>query len=590
MIKNFFIFIFVFCLSLLSGLYFYYLYKYPKFQNRKDLLEWYTEKIFFKTGGYLPNPEERIQHFLNFPPLKEKGVIRIGTFGDSYTYGAEVEKNGTYPYFLQQLFNKGFPGRKIEVLNFGVSGHGFQEQFFLWEEYSKKYSLDYILLGPACFQPDRDLTFGNSTGERPLLGVKNRFILSKRNTLKEVSLKGSNGKKRLRKYYQFVPSLTAFFYDKRPFETLEQILFPFLKNKIPNPFYYKKMSMEDEAVKISTLLLKKIKDFYNKKILFFTYRDDLFNQYKSNSGIYNLNLIPFEENNILYRTFDHTSSFGNEFIAKIFFNALIGKKNFYVTVLRCNFNEGFFNKAMIENFDFHKVESIQVTDGQNILSTLRHNSSDHYYNEGTYKKHKTKEIKSFISFSPLISGAPFFSISRRLKEKMKVYIQSENGYRIELGSVKAIDSYKRFFVLPQSIYHIHVNGIDKTYTHHFSYFVLNGNTFHSRHHKIKNRFRVYIEDLEIGMLYKIKDPSLLFFSFEQQDNIFKFIPNHGYGKSFLMVGSVNSEEKNFSDEFPIHLQYKIKNGKSLTSSVPWRCRKEGERVHLNLPNFNSIRF
>lgn len=129
-IKYFFAFIFVFCLSFLSGLYFYYLYKYPKFQDGEHLLKWYPEKILLKTGSNLPTPEKRIQHFLNFSPLKEKGVIRIGTFGDSFTYGTEVDKKGTYPYLLQQLFDREFPEKKIEVLNFGVTGHGFQEQFF----------------------------------------------------------------------------------------------------------------------------------------------------------------------------------------------------------------------------------------------------------------------------------------------------------------------------------------------------------------------------------------------------------------------------------------------------------------------------
>lgn len=580
-VKQFLVFTFIACSCLVIGIYLYHLYRYPKFQSRDHLSKWYSENFILKTGSYLETPEKRIQHFLNFSILKQKGVIRIGTFGDSFTYGDEVNKKGSYPYFLQQLFNKKFPEKKIEILNFGVRGSGFQEQFFFWKEYSKKYSLDYVLLGPLCFQPDRDLTFGKpTTMSRPLSGVKNRFVLSRGGSLKEVFLKGNTKEKRLERYYHFIPSLTALFYDKRPFEVLET-LFPFFRGRILNPFYYKKIPESEEAVQINSLLLKKMVKVHNEKILFFTLNPFVFKQYQSNGALYNLNFIPSPEEQDLYEVFSHKSSLGNEFVAKVFFNALTGKKSFHIKTIQCYFtNNQVVRGGLNKNIGLFEVESIQLIDGKNILSTLRQNSSDHTYTEGTYRKHKSEETKSFISFSPLFSGAPFFPVSIKLKESMKIHIQSENGDKKELGSIKAMDSYKKFFVLHQNSIH----GMDDTDTHRFSYLIVKQDPLHKRKYSIAQKFQVFAEDYKLGTLSISENPS-----FKQQKNIFKFIPNEGYKNSFLMMGFQDHIKEEFlPDEFPVYLQYNMENGEKLKTPVPWKCEKKNKEFHLNLPNFKSL--
>jgi len=49
--------------------------------------------------GHFLNPMPN--HFLTYPDRKEPGVYRIGCFGDSFTYGAEVEPPWDYPAQLQ---------------------------------------------------------------------------------------------------------------------------------------------------------------------------------------------------------------------------------------------------------------------------------------------------------------------------------------------------------------------------------------------------------------------------------------------------------------------------------------------------------
>ena len=216
-------------------------------------------------GGQLDVPESRFQHFLNFSSLKQPGTIRVGTFGDSHTFGAEVDKTESYPYQLQELFKKKFPNKKVEVLNFGKNGSGFQEQFFLWEKYAKSYELDYILISPRGLYASRDLGFSVIW---KFAVPKSRFILSKDKKLDLVHIIGDTLEERYKNYYKLIPSWTTFRYDKQPFRVLKEF-FPFL-DAVRNPFYYIKISDEEEFVKINIIMLEKIKSLYNKKILFFT--------------------------------------------------------------------------------------------------------------------------------------------------------------------------------------------------------------------------------------------------------------------------------------------------------------------------------
>ena len=180
--------------------------------------------MILKTGGRLTTPKKRFQNFLNFSPSKGKDSIRIGAFGDSHTFGSEVNKTESYPYQLQKLLNQKFPNKKIEVLNFGVSGHGFQKQYFLWKKYAKSYELDYILLGPRSFHSNRDVVFTRNRNFRPFKYPSARFILSNNNKLKQVHIKGDTLEERYKTYYKLIPSWTTLRYDKKPFQIWERFL------------------------------------------------------------------------------------------------------------------------------------------------------------------------------------------------------------------------------------------------------------------------------------------------------------------------------------------------------------------------------
>ena len=580
MLKQFFLSVIFFIFFITISFYIYYLYKYSEPENIDHFLKYYPKDIILQTGKSLVTPEKRFQHFLNFSTQKRKGIIRIGTFGDSYTFGIEADRTETYPYQLQQMLNNYFPNKKVEVLNFGRGGAGFQEQFFLWKKYSKKMGLDYFLLGPEGVWPDRDTTFRKDwwLGGYP----KNRFILTKQNKLKQVNIKGRTWEERYKNYYRLIPSEIALYYDREPFKMLETS-FPFLKRKITNPFYYTKMPNTEEASRINTLLLKQIKQLHDKKILFFTNQQYLFEQYQSVKKTYNVNWIKTPRNR-LYTVFDHGSSLYNEYVAKTYFNALLGEKSFFLKKIHCYFTKN--EKISSKTFDkpFSKVSSIKITDRKNTIFTLRYNFSKQQNNNRTYNNHKINNTKSFIAFfsQSEFLESPFFPVSIGLKENMRLYLKIKKGSKITLGKIKPLDSHKKVFVFYQDYIQ---SDYDKTRTFFISYFIRDNmpSFLREKMRNTKKSMELFIEDHKVGT-FQLENS-------EEEGNIFTFLPTHTYKKSFLMMGASSGyiRESNFAEEFPLYLHYNMNSGETVKSLIPdWRCKKEKQKVHLSLPNFEAL--
>lgn len=75
----------------------------------------------------------------------EKNKIRIAIFGDSYSHGDEVRFKYTIGNYLEKLFiNSKY---EVEVLNFAVSGYGFDQAYLRWKEVNSKFNPDIIILG-----------------------------------------------------------------------------------------------------------------------------------------------------------------------------------------------------------------------------------------------------------------------------------------------------------------------------------------------------------------------------------------------------------------------------------------------------------
>ncbi len=75
----------------------------------------------------------------------DKGLFRIVVQGDSVTLGHGVADHETYAYLLEQNLRRA--GRKVEVLNMGVSGFGTAEEIIQYENVAINYSPDLVILG-----------------------------------------------------------------------------------------------------------------------------------------------------------------------------------------------------------------------------------------------------------------------------------------------------------------------------------------------------------------------------------------------------------------------------------------------------------
>jgi hypothetical protein len=103
--------------------------------DREDLI-----KIHINSHG-LRGPE--------VPVAKSPGVFRIAVLGDSFAEGFQVEYDKRFSKVMQDDLNAGQcagAGKKIEVLNFGVSGYGQTREILMFRHRAKAYQPDRVLL------------------------------------------------------------------------------------------------------------------------------------------------------------------------------------------------------------------------------------------------------------------------------------------------------------------------------------------------------------------------------------------------------------------------------------------------------------
>ncbi len=179
---------------------------------------------------------------LKYMQRKSPGVIRIGAFGDSWTFGDEVSVGLDFPSQLEGLFRtRGSPN--VEVLNFGGSGFGFHQEFKLWDEFAKTFQLDFIIIGPVCFQIERDNTLWSGQESYPA-AIHGRYYLEE-NNLKFIDAPwGLNLVDRFDRFFGFLSGFKYLRYDRtRPYF----VHFISKKEKpLDNPFYYTQLDDVDE--------------------------------------------------------------------------------------------------------------------------------------------------------------------------------------------------------------------------------------------------------------------------------------------------------------------------------------------------------
>jgi hypothetical protein len=87
---------------------------------------------------------------------KPANTYRIAVLGNSWTEALQVPQEKTYTSVLQRKLNEAAcsPGKRVEVLNFGVAGYSTAQEFLLLQQRVWTYHPDLVLLA---FYPARDI-------------------------------------------------------------------------------------------------------------------------------------------------------------------------------------------------------------------------------------------------------------------------------------------------------------------------------------------------------------------------------------------------------------------------------------------------
>ncbi|MFH1559944.1 MAG: SGNH/GDSL hydrolase family protein [Chloroflexota bacterium] len=115
---------------------------------QRSFLTLYAEQEDWRRGIYDPylgwdyNIENgRTRGDQVYSLLPEEDSLRIVAIGDSFVFGAQVNDNETYPFYLESLLDN------TEVLNMGVVGYGIDQAVLKYLKYGSTYTPDLVILG-----------------------------------------------------------------------------------------------------------------------------------------------------------------------------------------------------------------------------------------------------------------------------------------------------------------------------------------------------------------------------------------------------------------------------------------------------------
>jgi len=107
---------------------------------------------------YLPENSYRARDYY-YTPKKAPGVFRIIVIGDSFTFGGKMHFDDSFPKRLERMLNLNVNQRKVEVLNWGISGYSTLHEVELVKDAVTQFNPDLIVvqitLNDAEVQPFR---------------------------------------------------------------------------------------------------------------------------------------------------------------------------------------------------------------------------------------------------------------------------------------------------------------------------------------------------------------------------------------------------------------------------------------------------
>jgi lysophospholipase L1-like esterase len=114
--------------------------------------------------------------------LQEKpaSVFRILCLGDSWTFGANVDQEHTYPQQLEKMLAYEFPSSRVEVINLGVLGYSSFQGLELLKTTAVGLDPDLVIIGftmnDASIAGFRDKDMPQLSRQQSIRGVVNRVL------------------------------------------------------------------------------------------------------------------------------------------------------------------------------------------------------------------------------------------------------------------------------------------------------------------------------------------------------------------------------------------------------------------------------
>lgn len=108
--------------------------------NQTTHLRWESYDYYVKSNELgFPGP--------SYPEQKAPGTIRIMTFGDAFTSAEGVDTDQAWPRLLESVLMTRLPNRKIEVMDFAITGYGPNQYAEVAQTYMPKYHPDIVIVG-----------------------------------------------------------------------------------------------------------------------------------------------------------------------------------------------------------------------------------------------------------------------------------------------------------------------------------------------------------------------------------------------------------------------------------------------------------
>jgi len=138
----------------------------PAYRIHSSRLGW-TTKSNGSTDLYQSN-SSAIRSNREYAPTPAENILRISTYGDSFTHGSDVGNHHTWQAFMENF------KKNIEVLNFGVGGYGVDQAYLRYLEKGKQFKSHFVFIG---FMTDNNYRHVNTF--RPFLNSHTGTPLSK---------------------------------------------------------------------------------------------------------------------------------------------------------------------------------------------------------------------------------------------------------------------------------------------------------------------------------------------------------------------------------------------------------------------------